>query len=355
MVVESKTNDTGLDDMDKLKIRNMEEFAKLIGISRPTVSKFFNDPESVRPKTRAQIEQALAQHDYRPNMYAVNQNRKLTKNVGIVVPLLVDPYFAEIARNLEQRCIDAGYHPTLYSAHGTPSHEVEILDNLRSLKPAGVLLAPLGRASDRQALEKFCADVPTLIFDSSVDEIGLAFVGSDNVQFTAHISDYLCRTGEPPCFFEMKTPANPNAHRRRQSYLNAMDRFGYPAQVISVDGEGWELEEIGRLGGHDALARNAFSTNSILCSNDRLAIGLLTACFERGIRVGRDEGCALRIAGQDGHPHSRYTCPPLTTISHDYDAVSKAAALALFAAIDGNVAPWKSTRLEGKLILRSSA
>ena len=290
MVVESKTNDTGQDDMDKLKIRNMEEFAKLIGISRPTVSKFFNDPESVRPKTRAQIEQSLSQHDYRPNMYA-----------------------------------------------------------------AGVLLAPLGRASDRQALEKFCADVPTLIFDSSVDEIGLAFVGSDNVQFTAHISDYLCRTGEPPCFFEMKTPANPNAHRRRQSYLNAMDRFGYPAQVISVDGEGWELEEIGRLGGHDALARNAFSTNTILCSNDRLAIGLLTACFERGIRVGRDEGCALRIAGQDGHPHSRYTCPPLTTISHDYDAVSKAAALALFAAIDGNVAPWKSTRLEGKLILRSSA
>ncbi|MGB7262855.1 MAG: LacI family DNA-binding transcriptional regulator, partial [Albidovulum sp.] len=219
----------------------------------------------------------------------------------------------------------------------------------------GVLLAPLGRASDRQALEAFCRDVPTLIFDSSVDEIGLAFVGSVNVQFTAHITDYLCRTGEPPCFFEMKTPANPNAHRRRQSYLNAMEAFGHTPDVISVEGEGWAFEEIGRLGGHEALTKGRFSTNTILCSNDRLAIGLLTACYEQGIRVGRGDDCAIRVAGQDGHPHSRYTCPPLTTISHNYDAVSQTAADALFLAIEGQVSPWKSTRLEGRLILRDSA
>lgn len=337
------------------KVKNMEEFSALSGISRPTVSKYFNDPDSVRPKTRSKIEEALRKHDYRPNIYAVNQNRKLTKNVGIVVPLLVDPYFAEIARNLEQRCIDAGYRPTLFSAHGDPKFEVEVLENLRSIKPAGVLLAPLGRASDRDVLHKFCDDVPTLIFDSSVDEFGLSFVGSDNRQFTTHITDYLCRTGEPPCFFEMKTPANPNAHRRRQAYLDAMETFGQTPHVISIEGEGWEFEEIGRLGGHTALAEGAFKTNTVLCSNDRLAIGLLTACYERGVRVGRDQDYAIRVAGQDGHPHSRYTCPPLTTISHDYDAVSKTSADRLFAAIDGQVEPWKSTRVEGKLVLRSSA
>ena len=136
------------------KIRNMEEFASVSGISRPTVSKYFNDPASVRDTTRTRIEAALELHDYRPNIYAMNQNRKLTKNVGIVVPLLSDPYFAEIARNLEQRCLAAGYRPTLFSSHGDPALEVEVLDTLRSLKPAGVLLAPLGRASDGKALEK---------------------------------------------------------------------------------------------------------------------------------------------------------------------------------------------------------
>lgn len=341
--------------MTDRKIKNMEDFAAVSGISRPTISKYFNNPDSVRAKTRSRIEAALAQHDYRPNIYAMNQNRKLTKNLGIVVPLLTDPYFAEIARNLEQRCIDAGYRPTLFSSHGDPALEVETLENLRAIKPAGVLLAPLGRASDPKALASFCEDVPTVIFDSSVEDIGIAFVGSDNFQFTAHITDYLCRTGEPPSFFEMKTPANPNAHRRRQSYLNAMAEFGHEPQVISIDGEGWAFEEIGRLGGHDAFERGLFKSNSILCSNDRLAIGLLTACYERGIRVGRGEDCAIRVAGQDGHPHSRYTCPPLTTISHNYDVVSSTAAETLFHALDGHVEPWKSTRIEGSLILRDSA
>ncbi len=337
------------------KIRNMEEFARVSGISRPTVSKYFNDPQSVRDSTRSRIEAAIEQHGYRPNIYAMNQNRKLTKNVGIVVPLLSDPYFAEIARNLEKRCLSAGYRPTLFSSHGDSEQEVEVLDTLRAMKPAGVLLAPLGRASDDSALEAFCADVPTLIFDSSVDDIGIGFVGSDNFQFTSHITDYLCRTGEPPCFFEMKTPANPNAHRRRQSYVASMERFGFEPDVISVDGEGWGFEEIGRLGGHDAIQQNRFSTNTVLCSNDRLAIGLLTACYEQGVKVGRGNDCSIRVAGQDGHPHSRYTCPPLTTISHNYDAVSQTAADALFSAIEGQVTPWKSTRLEGSLILRDSA
>ena len=90
--------------MTSKKIRNMDEFASLSGISRPTISKYFNDPNSVRPSTRDRIESALKEYDYRPNIYAMNQNRRLTKNIGIVVPYLADPFFAEIARVIERRC-----------------------------------------------------------------------------------------------------------------------------------------------------------------------------------------------------------------------------------------------------------
>ena len=154
----------------------MEEFAAVSGISRPTVSKYFNDPESVRDTTRKKIEAALEKYDYRPNIYAINQNRKLTKNIGVIVPFMADPFFAEIARNIEQRCIDAGYRPTLYSSHGDQDLEVEILDSLRSIKPAGVLMAPLGRGSDHSTVEKFCSEIPTVLFDSNIQDLGLAFV-----------------------------------------------------------------------------------------------------------------------------------------------------------------------------------
>ncbi len=333
----------------------MEEFAALSGISRPTVSKYFNDPESVRESTRERIEAALEQYDYRPNIFAMNQNRKLTKNVGIVVPYLADPFFAEIARNLEQRCIAAGYQPTLFSAHGQPDQENSILDGLRSLKPAGVLLAPLGRTSDRGLLEKFCADIPTVLFDSNIQDLGAAFIGSDNPQFSMLMVEYLCRTGEPPCFLDMKSPTNPNANKRRQGYIDAMTRLGFEPYVISVQGDGWSFEEIGRREGIRALEDGAFRTNTVLCSNDRLAIGFLSACYEKSLRVGRGAGNAIRVAGQDDHPFSRYTCPSLTTIAQDYEAISRQAVAALFSAIEGGEKSHEVKLFEGKLIMRESA
>lgn len=341
--------------MSQVKVKNMEEFAALCGISRPTVSKYFHDPESVRVHTRNRIEAALEEYDYRPNIFAVNQNRKLTKNVGIVVPYLADPFFAEIARNVEQRCIDAGYRPTLFSSHGDPTLEVDILESLRSLKPAGVLLAPLGRASDKMAIERFCAEVPTVLFDSEIAGVGLAFVGSDNPQFSRLMVDFLSRTGSPPCFFEMKNPANPNANKRRLGYITAMEELGFTPSIVQVDGEGWDFEEVGRREGIKALNQDRLTSDTVLCSNDRLAIGLIAACYEKGMRVGRQSDAQIRIAGQDDHPLARFICPPLTTIAQDYQAISRRAVELLLHAGESDRTDHQTLLFEGKLVMRDSA
>lgn len=339
------------------KIRNMEEFATISGLSRPTVSKYFNDPSSVRPTTRQRIEAALRQYDFRPNIYAMNQNRSLTKTVGIVVPYLADPFFAEIARILQLRSIEGGFSPILYSAHGDPRLEVEILESLTAMKPAGVFLAPLGRLSDRSVIERFCRDVPTVLFDSNLEGMGEAFVGSDNFSFVKQTVDYLGRTGSAPCFFEMRTPANPNANERRAAYIEVMEQAGLAPHVIQIEGEGWAFEEIGRKGAHHLFATGGPPTDTILCSNDRLAIGVLAACYERGLRVGRGEGCALRVASHDDHPFSRFTCPALTTAAHEYEAVADTCMTTLFSLIEsgGRFATRTETLIPARLILRMSA
>lgn len=125
------------------KIKNMDELAKVSNISRPTLSKYFNDPESVRKTTRQKIETALKTYDYKPNIFAINQNRKLTKTIGILVPYLADPFFAEVARRLERHCIDAGYWPTVFSAHGDQEAENNALATMQSLRPAVLCLRPL--------------------------------------------------------------------------------------------------------------------------------------------------------------------------------------------------------------------
>ncbi len=343
--------------MNEHKIRNMEEFAALSGLSRPTVSKYFNDPDSVRSSTRARIEAALERYDFRPNIYAVNQNRRLTKNIGIVVPYLADPVFAEHARSIETLCTEAGYRSILLSSHGGTGQEVENLESLRALKPAGVLLAPLGRVSDKRAIEQFCRDVPTVLFDSNIEGMGEAFIGSDNVSFVNQTVDYLVRSGEPPCFFEMRKPTNPNANKRRHAYVAAMERHGLEPVVVSVEGDGWGFEEIGRQGAHGAITAGEFRTGTILCSNDRLAIGVLSACYERGLRVGRGAECAFRVASHDDHPFSRFTCPALTTAAHDYSAVAGRSVETLLKLIEsgGQFRQRTETLFPANLVVRASA
>ena len=341
--------------MGEKKVSNMEAFASASGISRPTVSKYFNDPSSVRNTTRARIERALELYDYRPNIFAVNQNRKLTRNIGIVVPYLADPFFAEIARMIERRCIDAGYWPILFSSHGQRDLEINALDTLQALKPAGALIAPLGRASDLDVVRRFTEAVPTVLFDSYQD-VGRAFVGSDNFQSIGLIVDYLCRTGEPPCFFEMP-PVNPNATTRRMAYVQAMERLGHKPQIIHVEGKGWNFEEVGLTEGTRLISERGLPSNTVLCSNDRIAIGLLAAAYEKGQRVGRGPGCAMRIAGHDDHPWSRFTCPPLTTVSQDYTAIAERSVQKLFELFEAGdkAEPREEKLFEGKLVLRASA
>jgi DNA-binding LacI/PurR family transcriptional regulator len=345
------------DRMSDRRIKNMQDFAEVSGISRPTLSKFFHNPESVRVSTREKIEAALTEYDYRPNFFAINQNRKLTTTIGIVVPYLADPYFAEIARSIETICIEAGFSPSLFSSHGNKEHEKEILATLRSMKPAGVLLAPLGRLSNPDFVEQFCKDVPTVLFDSNIEDVGDVFVGSDNSQFTSLMVEYLCRTGEPPCFFGMETPPNPNARKRRSGFISAMESHGHSVNIIEAKGEGWALEEVGLREGMRFIESGMFQSKTILCSNDRLAIGLLAACYRKGLKVGVAKGSDLRVAGLDGHPFSSYTCPSLTTVSHDYDAISRRSFESLVTMMDKGPEPTGRIEklFEGKLMMRASA
>ncbi len=337
------------------KIRNMEEFAKVSGVSRPTISKYFHDPESVRKSSRVRIESALEKYDYRPNIFAINQNRKLTKTIGILVPYLADPFFAEIVRLIERQCINAGYWPIVFSAHGQVELENNALATLQSLRPAGALIAPLGRSSDPETVQRFTEEVPTVVFDSNL-AVGKAFVGSNNFQSIPLIVEYLCRTGEPPCFLEMP-PINPNATKRRDAFVKAMEDNALDPRIIRVEGSDWDFERIGFEEGIRLIEERAFSTDTVLCSNDRLAIGLIAAAHHKGMRVGRGPECVLRVAGHDDHPFSRFTCPPLTTVSQDYRAIAKRSVEILFELINGvEPAGERPEELfEGRLVMRSSA
>lgn len=329
--------------------RTMHEFSDRAGLSRPTVSKYFNDPRSVRASTRARIEAAMAELDWRPNFYALNQNRRRAKTVGILVPQLGDPFYTEIARRLEMRVMEAGFWPLLLSSHGSPELEARAIDTLRSLKVAGALVAPLGDATDAGRLERLAADVPVVTFDTPLHD-GLAFVGTDNAGSMGLLVRFLCDTGAPPCFLGFPD-LNATSRERRDTYLAAMAGRGHEPLLLPVAPGGWDFERQGHAAAAAALASGGFPSPAVLCASDRLAFGVLAACHESGLRVG--EG--LRVAGHDDHPLSEFACPALTTAAQDYAGLSEGAVEALLGMIAGGSGQARARRLPATLIRRRSA
>ncbi|RWD74870.1 LacI family DNA-binding transcriptional regulator [Mesorhizobium sp.] len=335
--------------------KTMEDFARSCGVSRPTLSKFFDDPTSVKPATRKRIEDALRSSDYQPNLFARNLNRKRTRSIGIVVPTVTDPFYSEMVSRIELRLRDEGYWPVVISSHGSTELEIEATRTILSLKVSGALIAPLGKRSDQRTLEKLTQTIPIVYFDTFL-EGDTPFVGNNNAKSVATIVDYLCRSGDAPVYFDIPH-VNHNSAERLSSYVASMQRQGFEPIVFgNTDDYTWEFERIGYEQTEKLLDNGGLPGKTILCANDRLAFGVMAAAFSKGLKVGRKPACDLRIAAHDDHPLSRYTCPALTTMAQDFAAMAGRSVETLLALLDEDAAAvTPKVSLDATLVMRQSA
>ncbi|MFB2549818.1 LacI family DNA-binding transcriptional regulator [Ensifer soli] len=335
--------------------RTMEDFAQSCGVSRPTLSKYFDNPASVKPATRRRIEQALEASDYQPNHYARNLNRKRTRNVGIIVPTLADPFYTAAVSEIELRLREEGYWPIVISSHGSQALESEALRTIMALKVSGAIMAPLGLASDARGFETITQSIPIVCFDTYI--AGTApFIGNNNRQSVATMVDYLCRSGEAPVYFDIPH-VNHNSPERLKSYIDTMTALGHEPLVFGNTRDyTWDFERIGYEQMEAILSRNALPGRTVLCANDRLAFGVMAAAFSQGKRVGRRGDCDLRVAAHDDHPLSRFTGPALTTMAQDFSGIARRSVetlLALMGDERADVAPM--LYFDATLAMRQSA
>ena len=314
-------------------IRTMEDFSEFVGLSRPTVSKYFSDPSSVRPKTRALIEAAIKQSGFRPNLFAVNLNRRRTTILGIIIPNQLDHFYMAMTKRLQSLAEQRGYLAIVLSSDGKPELEKQAIETLRSLNVAGAIIAPLGEESQHSTLARLADDVPIVYVDSPLDNTS-PFVGTDNLKSFHLIVDYLCRSGSEPCYFSMPM-VNNNAITRQEAYRLAMEKLGYEPRIIDLepshswDFERYAFEQTARI----LREKGRLPTSTVLCSNDRIAFGVTSALWQAGLKIGRLKDCDVRVAGHDNNPLSEYTCPPLTTVAQDYNEIGRLAFALLFQTL----------------------
>ncbi|MGH6862176.1 MAG: LacI family DNA-binding transcriptional regulator [Phyllobacterium sp.] len=342
------------------EIKTMEDFSEFAGLSRPTVSKYFNDPESVRKGTRDIIEDAIRRSGYQPNIFATSLNRRRTHILGVIVPNSTDPFYMALTRRIQNLAERAGYLAFVLSSEGRPELEERAIETFKSMNIAGAIIGPLGVQSHQEKLARLGEQIPLVYVDSPLDDTS-PFVGTDNQQSFKLIVDYLTRSGDAPCYFGLP-PVSINALQRREAYSGAMQNLNLEPYFVPIEASlNWDFEKFAFDTTARILREGSFPAKTVLCGNDRIALGVAAAAYQAGLKIGRNLSDDLRIAGHDDQPFARYMCPPLTTVAQNHAEIGRLAVEILFSKLGESRDPraaWPTGErllLNAEIMLRMSA
>ncbi|MBL4769003.1 MAG: LacI family DNA-binding transcriptional regulator [Rhodobacteraceae bacterium] len=333
----------------------MEDFSEAIGLSRPTVSRYFKDPQSVRRSTRKIIEDGVEQHSYRPNFYAANLTRRKIRAIGIIVPSIIDPFYSELVNTIEIFAEEHGYLTILQCSHSDPKTESHALERLKSMNLTGIAMASLSARTDIRVVENTLKSVPIVFMDSRPNE-NLSYIGTNNRHSVSMMVDYLCRSGTPPVFFGMP-PLNSNIIEREKVYFESMQKLGFEPRLINPDPIPVK-DNFERFGYEQFLLLSKETIpkgSTIFCVNDRVAFGLLAAAAKLGLKVGKGPENDLRVAGHDDQHFSKFTNPSLTTVAQNTKQIGIFTAQALLNFEGSGTVMTKDHLIDGTILFRDSA
>ncbi|PVE97962.1 LacI family DNA-binding transcriptional regulator [Microbacterium sp. TPD7012] len=309
----------------------LHDVARAAGVSIKTVSNVIHGYPHIRPETRERVEAAIAQLNYQPNRAARSLRSGRTDMIGLIVPDLRNPYFAELADDVMRAARERGFSVLIEQFDLDRESELAALRNAHLRGLDGILHSVLTlEPGDAALLERVPVPLVLLgerIFDSSRDHVTMR--NTEGAQAaTAHLLDLgrrrILALGSHPSE-EMGSPS-----LRLRGYADALENAAVPfdaALVIPVDL--WH-----RADGAEAMravldAGVAF--DGIVAFNDSLALGALRVLLERGIRVPDD----VAVIGFDDLDETRYSLPALSTINPGRSEIARTAVELLASRIGG--------------------
>lgn len=340
----------------KSGIVTMHDVAMLAKVSRATVSKFFNGSHTLRPDTRARIEQACQALDYVPDPHAVSLVKGRSNLLGVILPVISEPFFAEALRVIEAEATAIGMDLVIQCSYNSPTGEAAALLALRSMKVAGIVLTAVASDDNLDLLRRLEKEMPIVYLDSYVHP-DCNYVMNDNQQSIALLTRYLISHGHKPAYLGAPPVANPSPKERLAGYLQAMQEANLaPCLVASgTPVQSWDFEEYALRNVLHWLGSGTWKTErvtALVCATDRIAIGAMAAMRRFGLVPGKD----LAFVGHDDLPICEYLYPALTTFKQDVVSIGHAAIECLSRQINATQPlPLYQRKFAGNLIIRDSA
>ena len=320
---------------------NMREVALLAGVSHMTVSRVINDHPSIAPATRERVLGAMRQLNYTPNSAARALATRKTSRIGVVVDSVIEFGPSSTLRAIEDAAHDRGY--TVSSVAVSADRSITAHDALVSLLAIGIdalcLITP--RTSSIDLLREVSSGIPTLVVKAEPED-DFFTVSVDQRAGAALAAQHLIGLGHRHILHFAGPLDWLDARGREREWHAHLERAGLPARPSAV---GDWTSNSGYAFGRDV----EIDFTAVFAANDRMALGLVHAFHERGIRVPED----VSVVGFDDVPDAQHFLPPLTTVRQDFRALGTLSVTTLLSELEGIEVP-RRTLLEPELVVRAS-
>ncbi|MEV0616777.1 LacI family DNA-binding transcriptional regulator [Nonomuraea sp. NPDC050404] len=320
------------------------DVARLAGVSPQTVSRVFNEQPNVRRETRERVLEAIRQLGYRPNLMARGLVRQKAHTIGVISfdSTLFGP--ASTLLGIGRAARGAGYGVTVLTPESFDRGSiVEAVAELASHAVAGVITVFASQAEATSALLTLPAGLPAVAVEAAPDD-SVPTVRIDQAQGVRLAVEHLLRLGHETVWHVSGPRQRMDAQARVEAWSTALEEAG---RSVPREVRGDWSPESGYQAGLELAERR--DVTAVFAANDHMALGLLRAFHERGVRVPDD----VSVVGFDDIPEAAYLIPPLTTVRPDHEEVGRRAVEVLLGQIDGGAVA-DAPRVVPALVRRAS-
>ncbi|PZF58352.1 LacI family transcriptional regulator [Curtobacterium sp. MCSS17_008] len=348
------TTTTALGDTGgrRRKAPTIFDVAERAGVSHQTVSRVINGDPTVREAYRSQVVDAVAELGYRPRAAARALAGGRSRALGIITAgdALYGP--SSTAVGFERAARSAGYHVLLSTLPDDP-RPVDLSGALTTLLAqdvaAIVLVAADNRVLDALASLTIPVTVPVVVANAVQRDAArtpsartVAAVAIDQAAGTTLVMDHLFARGHRRIVHIAGPAVSQESEVRRETYARTMREAGLDPVVLDGD---WTPAS----GFAAARSIDVHAVDAVFAGNDQMALGVLHAFAEEGLRVPDD----IAVVGFDDIPEAAHFTPPLTTVRQDFMAMGQRVLEAVRALVEGE--PRDETLLLPELVVRRSA
>lgn len=306
----------------------IRDVAAEAGVSIATVSRALNGRAPIAPETARRVQAAVAALGFRANRTGRELRAGSSHTVGVLVPSLANPVFAESVSGIQDAAREAGWSVLIASSAYEAQRESEAIDNLLSHRVGGLLLT-VADADDSATLDGLDREgVPYVLLYNQPDRTDRASATIDNIAAGRDATRAMIAAGHTRlAMVAGRFAASDRSKQRYRGFVQALTEHGLE-QVALIE-LGFDAPDIDA--GTRALLTGPDRPTGLFCSTDLLALRVMALLREAGIDVPGD----VAIVGFDGIPVGRLIAPSLATVAQPSHEMGRRAFLHLLARLEG--------------------